>query len=362
MSKMHVALKRRDNPPSAGVTAEATAPRVVAVGASAGGLDAFIDLLSAIPAQTGLAFVLVQHLGPRHESTLADILSKAAAIPVQQVTEGMRIERDHVYVIPPDREMTISKGTLLLAPRTANVPHRPLDNFFRSLADDQQSRAVGVILSGNDADGSAGLQAIRDAGGITFAQSSESAKFPVMPRAAAAAADLVLAPREIAEHLVRVAKQFDPGDTEVVPERCEDAQALERILVLLHEHHQVDFRQYKQASVQRRVLRRVLLGGFPTLSDYADFLQSNESDLEILYQDLLIGVTSFFREPQRYEALQSSVYPEMVKGKGPDDTLRIWVAGCSTGEEVYSVATTLLEFLADRPDPPKVLLYGTDVN
>lgn len=206
MSKMKPASTRRNDQPSVRMPANATAPRVVAVGASAGGLDAFIDLLSAIPAQTGLAFVLVQHLDPRHESTLADILSKAARIPVQQVTEGMRIARDHVYVIPPDREMTISDGALLLAPRTANVPHRPLDNFFRSLAEDQQSRAVGVILSGNDADGTAGLQAIRDAGAITFAQSSESAKFPVMPRAAAVAADLILAPREIAEHLVRVAR------------------------------------------------------------------------------------------------------------------------------------------------------------
>ncbi|HEY8182445.1 MAG TPA: chemotaxis protein CheB, partial [Thermoanaerobaculia bacterium] len=148
----------------------ASAARVVAVGASAGGLDAFIELLSAIPAQTGLAFVLVQHLNPRHESMLADILTRAAAIPVQQVTDGMRIERDHVYVIPPDREMTISDGVLRLAARASEVPHRPLDNFFRSLAEDQQDCAIGVVLSGNDADGSAGLQAIRDAGGITFAQ------------------------------------------------------------------------------------------------------------------------------------------------------------------------------------------------
>src|SRR5579859_3081815 len=141
------------------------AARVVAVGASAGGLDAFIDLLSGIPPQTGLAFVLIQHLDPRHESMLAGILARAAAIPVQQVTEGMRIERDHVYVIPPDREMTMSQGILRLAPRTSKVPHRPLDNFFRSLANDQESRAIGVVLSGRDADGSAGLQAIRDAGG-----------------------------------------------------------------------------------------------------------------------------------------------------------------------------------------------------
>jgi len=342
----------------------ATAARVVAVGASAGGLDAFIDLLSAIPAQTGLAFVLVQHLDPRHESMLADILARAAAIPVQQVTDGMRIEADHVYVIPPDREMTISKGILRLAPRTSEVPHRPLDNFFRSLANDQASRAIGVVLSGNDADGSAGLHAIRDAGGVTFAQNAESAKFDIMPRAAATAADLVLPPREIAQQLVRVAQQYDvpAAEADVISKVGEDAEAFEGILQLLRQQYQTDFRLYKQSSVQRRVLRRVLLGGFAGLTSYAEFLEANPLEIEALFQDLLIGVTSFFREPEQYEGLKTNVYPELVKSKGPGDTIRIWVAGCSTGEEVYSVAISLLEFLDDRADAPKVVIYGTDIN
>ena len=340
------------------------AARVVAVGASAGGLDAFIELLSAIPAGTGLAFVLVQHLDPRHDSMLAGILTRAAAIPVEQVTDGMHIERDHVYVIPPDREMTMSQGILRLAPRTSEVPHRPLDNFFRSLANDQESRAIGVVLSGRDADGSAGLQAIRDAGGITFAQDIATAKFDVMPRAAAAAADLVLPPGEIAKQLVRIAQQYDfpATEAEVVPKIGDEAQAFERILQLLREQYQIDFRLFKQASVQRRVLRRVLLGGFAGLTAYADSLQRNPLDLEPLHQDLLIGVTSFFREHEQFEALKTTVYPELVKDRGPDDTIRIWVAGCSTGEEVYSVAMTLLEFLDDHADAPKIVIYGTDIN
>ena len=369
MARIKSPSRRRNQParPRAGeraATAIARAPRVVAVGASAGGLDAFIDLLSAIPAETGLAFVLIQHLDPRHESMLAGILTRAAAIPVEQVEDGMRIERDHVYVIPPDREMTVWQGILRLAPRTSKVPHRPLDNFFRSLAKDQESRAIGVVLSGRDADGSAGLQAIRDAGGITFAQDPASAKFDVMPRAAAAAADLVLPPREIAKQLVRIARQYDfpITETEVVPEAGEDALAFERILQLLREQYQIDFRLFKQASVQRRVLRRVLLGGFAGLTAYAESLQSNPLDLEPLHQDLLIGVTSFFREPEQFEALKTTVYPELVKNKGPQDSIRIWVAGCSTGEEVYSVAMTLLEFLDDHPDAPKILIYGTDIN
>ena len=363
MARMKSTRQLKDQQPSRVRTDSATA-RVVAVGASAGGLEAFIDLLSAIPAQTGLSFVLVQHLNPRHESMLAGILARAAAVPVQQVTDGMRIERDHVYVIPPDREMTISEGILRLAPRASEVPHRPLDNFFSSLANDQKSRAIGVVLSGNDADGSAGLQAIRDAGGITFAQDTQSAKFDVMPRSAASAADLVLPPREIAQQLVRVVQQYEVPETEadVVPKLGEDAEAFERILELLRQRYQTDFRQRKQSSVQRRVLRRVLLGGFTGLTRYAEFLQAKPLELEALYQDLLIGVTSFFREPEQYEALKTKVFPELVKDKGPNDTIRIWVAGCSTGEEVYSLAITLLEFLDERANAPKILIYGTDIN
>lgn len=354
--------------PEKGTTHQAevvtAAARVVAVGASAGGLEAFIDLLAGIPAETGLAFVLVQHLNPRHESMLAEILARTSAIPVQQVTDGMRIERDHVYVIPPDREMTISIGILRLAPRASALPHRPLDNFFRSLAKDQESRAVGVVLSGNDADGSAGLQAIRDAGGITFAQDAESAKFDIMPRAAAAAADLILPPREIAQQLVRVSQQYDllASAPDAVPQAGEDADAIEAILQLLRQRYQTDFRLFKQSSVQRRVQRRVLLGGFAGLTSYADFLQVNALELETLHQDLLIGVTSFFREPEQYQSLKENVFPEIVKDKGPNDTIRIWVAGCSTGEEVYSLAISLIEFLDERVDAPKILIYGTDIN
>src|SRR5215212_550016 len=166
---------------------DAGAVRVVGIGASAGGLDAVIELVSVLPLETGLAFVLIQHLDPRHHSMLADILTGATAMRVLEVTDGMRVERDHVYAIPPDTHLTITDDVLRLAPRTLKMPHRPLDHFFCSLADDRGSGAIGGVLSGNDADGSRGLQAVRDAGGITFAQSPESAKFDVMPRAAAIA-------------------------------------------------------------------------------------------------------------------------------------------------------------------------------
>jgi len=336
-----------------------TAIRVVAIGASAGGLDAFIELVSALPVETGLALVLVQHLDPRHESMLAGILAGATAMPVQEVVDGMRIERDHVYVIPPDTEMTIQADVLRLVPRTPKVPHRPLDSFFCSLAQDRKSDAIGVVLSGNDADGALGLRAIHDAGGVTFTQTPETAKFEVMPRAAAVAADFVLPPAGIAERLVSLARNV-PGQG-VQPVQPAAAE-FDRVLELLRAHHPVDFSHFKRASIERRILRRVLLGNHNDLASYSDSLENDSAAVETLYQDLLIGVTSFFRESARFEALKSVVFPAIVENRGPEDSLRIWVAGCSTGEEVYSLAITLLEFLDGRPDAPRVSIYGTDIN
>jgi two-component system CheB/CheR fusion protein len=335
--------------------------RVVGIGASAGGLDAFLELVSAIPAGTGLACVLIQHLDPRHHSMLVEILAGAAAIPVQQVTDGMRIEADNVYVIPPDAQMTIDGDVLRLAPRTAKTPHRPLDIFFSSLAEDRKRAAIGVVLSGNDADGTRGLKAIHDAGGITFAQNPESAKFEVMPRAAAEAADFVLPPAGIAERLVSIAR----GERATKKEGSSPptADEFERVLELLRARHPAaDFSHFKRTSVERRILRRVLLGNHDGVSTYADALANDSVAVETLYQDLLIGVTAFFREPERFEALKSVAFPAIVEKCGAGGSVRVWVAGCSTGEEVYSLAIALLEFLDERADAPAIAIYGTDIN
>jgi two-component system CheB/CheR fusion protein len=334
-----------------------TSARVVAIGASAGGLDAFIELVSTLPADAGLAFVLIQHLDPNHHSMLVDILTGTTAIPVQEVTDGVRAERDHIYVIPPDAQMTIEGEVLRLVPRTPKVPHRPLDCFFESLAHDRGKDAIGVVLSGNDADGARGLKAIRDAGGITFAQSPESAKFDVMPRAAAEAADFVLAPAGIAERLASILPR--DGSTISEPSTAVD---LERVHQLLRDHSPVDFSHFKRASVERRILRRVLLGNHESLGSYADALEKDSTAVETLYQDLLIGVTTFFREPARLEALKSVVFPAIIENRGAGDSVRLWIAGCSTGEEVYSLGIALLEFLDGRADAPTVTIYGTDIN
>ena len=337
---------------SRGVAVRSGTVRVVAIGASAGGLDAFTDLISGIPADAGLAFVVIQHLDPRHPSMLAELLAGATAMPVQEVVDGMPIERDQVYVIPPDTQMTLQGDVLRLAPRTPKIPNRPLDTFFTSLAQERTSGAIGVVLSGNDADGALGLQAIQEAGGITFAQSPESAKFDVMPRAAAVAADFVLPPAGIAERLVRIGRA---GASEK-----DDPAEFDRILQLLRVHHPVDFSHFKRPGVERRILRRALLGNHDDLRGYADSLEQDSAGVEALYQDLLIGVTSFFREPDRFEALKTVVFPALMESRR--DTVRIWVAGCSTGEEVYSLGMNLLEFLEGRSDVPRIAIYGTDIN
>ena len=336
------------------------AARVVGIGASAGGLEAFTELVSAIPVKTGLAFVLIQHLDPRHRSMLVDILGRETAIPVQEVVDGMRIERDHIYAIPPDTQLTIQGEILRLVPRAPKVPHRPLDTFFCSLARDRKSDAIGVVLSGSDADGAFGLQAIHDAGGITFAQSPESAKFDVMPRAAAVSADFVLPPAGIAERLIRHGRGQGFGETSQSAGPA--AAEFDGVLQLLRAHHPVDFSHFKRATLERRILRRVLLGNYDGVSSYADSLGKDSLAIETLYQDLLIGVTSFFREPARFEALKTVVLPAIVQNRGAGDGVRLWVAGCSTGEEAYSLAITLIEFLDASPDAPRISIYGTDIN
>src|SRR5688572_17117011 len=249
---MRASSKRaiRNEPRPDDAQPEVAAVRVAGIGASAGGLEAFIDLVSAIPADTGLALVLIQHLDPRHDSMLVGILAAATAIPVDEVVDGMTIERNHIYVIPLDKQLTVEGNVLRLVPRTAKVPHRPLDSFLCSLALDRKGEAIGVVLSGNDADGALGLQAIRDAGGTTFAQTPDSAKFEVMPRAAAAAADFVLPPAGIAERLTGIARGGGAAESEA-------ALAFDRILEMLRVHHPVDFSHFKRASFERRILRRV---------------------------------------------------------------------------------------------------------
>ena len=343
-------------------------PPIAGVGASAGGLEAFTQLLRALPTDTGMAFVLVQHLEPRHESMLAKLLSSATQMPATEVKHRMRVQPNHVYVIPPNADIVVRQGVLHPVARRAPAGmHMPIDHFLRSLAEDQGSRAIGVILSGTASDGTLGLKAVKAEGGITFAQEPESAKYDGMPRSAIAAGcvDFVLPPEDIAKELARISRHPYIGlphaeqGTPLLPAQEEE---FGRIFRLLRAISGVDFTYYKKTTIKRRIARRMALHKIDRLSTYLRYLEDHRDELEALYQDILIHVTSFFREPDVFRALQSTFLPQIVAGKSPGDAVRLWVPGCSTGEEVYSIAIALFEALGDRANSTPVQIFGTDIS
>lgn len=321
---------------------------IVGVGASAGGLEAFSELLRALPEKTGMAFVLVQHLDPKHASELREILARTTKIPVQEVKDGMRVEPDHVYVIPPNTSMVLTDGVLRLAARVlTRGQHLPIDHFLRSLAETDGDRAICVILSGTASDGTEGCRAVKTAGGITFAQDEDSAKYSSMPYSAVAAGcvDFVLPPAEIAKELTRVAKHPYLTPTAVEPDSAlaHDDQMV-GLLSLLRDATGVDFTLYKQTTLQRRIRRRMVLHKMTDLKSYLRFARNTAGEIDELYQDILIHVTGFFRDPSAFEALRKHVLPALFKDR-KQGTVRVWVPGCSTGEEVYSLAIVMLEYL-----------------
>lgn len=340
---------------------------IVGVGASAGGLQAFERLLRHLPMDTGMAFLLVQHLDPKHESRLAELLARATSMPVAEVRDGMRVRPNRVYVIPPDSDMHLRAGTLRLQPRKdAAAQHRPIDVLFRSLANVQKNKAVGIILSGAASDGTAGVKAIKGEGGITFAQDPGSAEYFGMPQSAIATGevDFVLPPEEIAMRLARLGghpyvslEAADPGDPAL---RRGRGEPIERLFQLLEKSFGVDFSAYKPATINRRIRRRMALHGIHKLEEYLRYVTDKPDELQDLYRDMFIGVTSFFREPETFEALKRLVFPRIArKVEGP---IRVWVPGCSTGEEVYSLAIALVEYLKHRAGTVPIQIFGTDIN
>ncbi|BAY75589.1 signal transduction histidine hinase [Nostoc linckia NIES-25] len=339
---------------------------IVGMGASAGGLEAFRQLLSNLPNDTGMAFVLIQHLSPDHKSMLSEILSQATQMPVNEVEDGMVVEPNHVYVIPPNKNMAISKGVLKLTPRVkARGQYMTVDAFFFSLAE-YGSRAIAVVLSGGDGDGTQGLQKIKEAGGITFAQCEDTAQISSMPNTAVASGyvDFILTPQEIASELVKISRHSyishpSAESTEKLPDNSE---ALSQIFTLLRITNGVDFSYYKPTTLKRRILRRMVLYHLERLEDYVRYLHDNPTEVNALYQDLLINVTNFFRDPEAFEALKTKVFPSIVNGRTPDSPIRIWVAGCSTGQEAYSLAMCLLEYLTVERINPPIQIFATDIN
>ncbi|HVP13007.1 MAG TPA: chemotaxis protein CheB [Phycisphaerae bacterium] len=340
---------------------------IVGIGASAGGLEAATALLRHLPTGTGMAFVLVQHLDPTHESALTSLLARATQMPVGEARHGAKLEPNQVYVIPPNKVMVVSKRRLGLSPRTdSRETFTAIDHFFKSLAEEEGNRSIGIILSGSGSDGTQGLLAIKAAGGLTFAQDAKSAKYTAMPASAVAAGcvDFVLPPEKIGHELSRIA-----GHPYVAPARkkaerpaLEESKVVEEILTILRQRMGVDFTQYKQATLHRRIQRRLVLHKLSSLKDYAAYIRSHTSEVKELFTDLLIHVTGFFRDKGAFLTLKKRVFPRLIKRKAPGMPIRIWVPGCSTGEEVYSIAIALMEFLGDRKLSVPVQMFGTDIN
>ncbi|HLJ34561.1 MAG TPA: chemotaxis protein CheB, partial [Ktedonobacteraceae bacterium] len=340
------------------------------IGASAGGLEAFIQLLINLPPTLGMAYVFIQHMDPTHESLLPDILSRVTTMPVSEVRDRQVVELDHVYVIIPNTNLTISKGRFVLLPRELESgQHLSIDTFLRSLAADRQQLAIGVLLSGTAYDGTHGLAAIKQAGGITFAQDVLTAKYTMMPQNAISAGcvDVVLPPDAIAKELAarslalhaQVSQNIAPDIRAI---HAQEEQALTEILLLLRRTTGVDFLLYKRPTIQRRLLSRMALHKSEQFTDYLLFLQNNSAEVEALFQQVLITVTSFFRDPAAFDALKHTVFPALIQDRAPEEPIRVWVMGCSTGEEVYSLAISLIEFLDEVAPSIPFLLFATDIN
>jgi two-component system, chemotaxis family, CheB/CheR fusion protein len=342
---------------------------VVGIGASAGGLDALSEVLKRLPAKSGFAVLIVQHLDPTHESLLVELLARVSPMRVRWAEHGMSIEAGHVYVTPAHSALGVQKGVILLERMEGHGASRGIDHLFRSLAHEFGDRAIGVILSGTGSDGVDGLKAIKRVDGVTFAQSERTASFPEMPRAAIAAGcvDRVLAPAAIADELVRLTETSHVLEERLglmddeFPDGAEGEQVA-TVFRLLASRTGVDFAEYKQSTIKRRLVRRMMLAKTPELGEYVKLIQRNRDELDLLYESLLINVTDFFRDPEYYEFLQENILPAIIGQHLDGSPIRFWVAGCSTGEEAYSLAILLREALDHAGATTPVQIFGTDVS
>ncbi|NMQ29358.1 PAS domain-containing protein [Candidatus Accumulibacter phosphatis] len=338
---------------------------IVGIGASAGGLEAFEEFFRHLPDDCGLAFVLVPHLDPGHASLLTEILQRSTAMPVVEAENGVAVAANRVYIIPPNREMAIVHGQLCVAvPELPRGQRMPIDAFLRSLADDQGDQAIGVILSGTGSDGTLGMRAIHGAGGITLVQEPSSAKFPGMPGSVihAAYATHVLPAADMPTVLLATARQLS-NNVHPSPQANEaTAVDIDAVLTVLHASTGHDFSHYKKGTIGRRIARRVLQHRLRSIDDYRAYVAAHPEEGRALFKDLLINVTRFFRDPEAFKVLKQEILPQLFADKPADYVFRIWVAGCASGEEAYSVAILVREFMSETQKAFKVQIYGTDLD
>ncbi len=336
----------------------------VAVGASAGGLEAIEAFFSHMPPDSGLGFVVIQHLSPDYKSLMVELLSKKTPMPVHRAEDGMWVLPNHVYLIPPKKNLTIFHGKLLLSEQDHSKGiNLPIDVFLRSLAEDQGEKAVAIILSGTGSDGTRGVRAIKEYGGMVMVQNEESAKFDGMPRAALSTglADFVLPPDQMPAQLLSFAQHPYVVKVERSETLLSDEQGLTRVFAILREKCKVDFTFYKPSTVTRRIERRMTINQIDEIQGYVAFLANNPGEVTALYRELLIGVTSFFRDPIAFEHLAQHGLPEIIQNPGGRE-IRLWVAGCSTGEEAYSLAILVRECMEDLGVSRDVKIFATDID
>ncbi len=324
------------------------ATRIIGIGASAGGLVALEQFLQRMPPGSGIACIVVQHLDPTQKALLPELLQRVTAMPVRAAEQDMRVQPDRVYVIPPNTELTVVDGRLhLAAPEEPRGMRLPINVLFSSLASGQGERAIGVVLSGMGSDGTAGLQAIKAMGGLAAVQSPESAQFDSMPRSAidAGCADIIAPPAELPARILAVVFPRELHDTAHEKPSLATSTPLQRIVTQLQRRTRHDFSLYKPSTLYRRAERRMAIHGMSSLEQYADFLEYNAQESDLLFKELLIGVTRFFRDPAAWEYLAETVLPDLLTRRKEDHTLRAWVIGCSTGEEAYSLAMVFSEMI-----------------
>ncbi len=359
-----------DTPPEeAAATTTADNFPIVGIGASAGGLAAFEAFFSGMPQDeaSGMAFVLVQHLAPDHKSMLAELIGRYTPLPVLEVTDTLTVAPNCVYIIPPNHDMALLNGQLqLLEPSAPRGQRLPIDFFFRSLAQDRHERAIGIVLSGTGSDGTLGVRAIKDAGGMVMAQLPETTEFDGMPRSAIATGllDYQLPPDQMAAQLVNYVKYaFGRFSLRADKPVLINESALKKIFVLLRSQTGHDFSQYKPNTIHRRIERRMSVHQINRIDDYVRCLQNDTEEVQALFRDLLIGVTNFFRDPEAFQALEDQVIPRLFAGKlTSSGVVRVWVAGCSTGEEAYSIAILLQECMESLQQSFTVQVFATDID
>ena len=340
---------------------------IVGIGASAGGLEALEQFLGHVPEQCGMAFVIVQHLDPTHKGIMPELLQRATGMEVFQALDRMEVKPDCVYVIPPNKDMSILHGLLyLFEPAARRGLRLPIDSFLSSLADDRQERSIGVVLSGMGSDGTMGLRAIKEKGGLALAQEPASAKFDSMPRSAieTGLVDLVAPVEELPAKLIDFLLHT-PVSTRIKPPREDkDQSSLEKVLILLRAKTGQDFSLYKKNTIYRRIERRMVVHQINRIASYVRYLQENPQEVELLFRELLIGVTSFFRDPEAWDQLQQESIPLLLAGRPAGGVLRAWSAGCSTGEEAYSLAIAFKEVLEQLKPAENISLqiFATDLD